>query len=89
MLAFSVVFKIMAQSKLTKNLKTPRSKEEFTRDKEWARRIIVEYMKKTDPEWLLASCLKVMDVIAKENPAPGKIQKVTKCIHSFIHVSLQ
>ena len=78
----------MAQSKLTKNLKTPRSKEEFTRDKEWARRIIVEYMKKTDPEWLLASCLKVMDVIAKENPAPGKIQKVTKCIHSFMY-SLQ
>ena len=62
----------MAQSKLTKNLKTPRNKEAFAKDKEWARKIVVDYMKRTDPEWLLASCLKVMDVIAKDNPAPGK-----------------
>ena len=63
----------MAQSKLTKNLKTPRSREEFAKDKEWARKIVVEYTKKTDPEWCLAGCLKVLDVVAKENPAPGKI----------------
>ena len=60
-------------TKLTKNLKTPRSKEEFAKDREWARKIVVEYIKKTDPEWCLAGCLKVLDVVAKENPAPGKI----------------
>jgi len=63
----------MAQSKLTKNLKTPRSREEFAKDKEWARKIVVEYTKKTDPEWCLAGCLKVLDVVAKENPAPGML----------------
>ena len=67
----------MAQSKLTKNLKTPRNKEGFAKDKEWARKIVVDYMKRTDPEWLLASCLKVMDVIAKDNPAPGKTTNMT------------
>ena len=60
-------------TKLTKNLKTPRNKEEFAKDREWARKIVVEYIKKTDPEWCLAGCLKVLDVVAKENPAPGKI----------------
>ena len=58
------------QEKLTTNLVTPTCKKEFSKD--WARRIIVDYMKKTDPDWLLASVLKVLDVFVKDNPHPGK-----------------
>lgn len=56
--------------KLTDGLLAPKNKRDFT--KEWARRIIVDYILKTDPEWCLASVLKVMDVMVKENPHPGK-----------------
>ena len=38
-----------------------------------SRRILVDYMSKTDPDWLLANVLKVIDVTAKENPHPGKL----------------
>ena len=58
------------KDKLTANLVTPTCKKEFTN--EWARRIIVDYMKKTDPDWLLASVLKVLDVTVRDNPHPGK-----------------
>ena len=49
-------------------------KKEFTNanGREWARRIIVDYMKKSDPDWLLASVLKVLDVVVKDNTSPGK-----------------
>ena len=57
------------KERLTENLVTPTCKAEFTKD--WARRIIVDYMKKADPEWLLASILKVLDVTVKDNPHPG------------------
>ena len=57
-------------AKLTANLVTPQNKSEFT--KEWVRRIIVDYTKKTDPDWLLARVLKVLDVMVKDNPHPGK-----------------
>lgn len=56
--------------KLTAHLEAPKSKEGFTR--EWARKIIVEYTKKTDPDWLLANVLKVLNVTVKDNPHPGK-----------------
>lgn len=56
--------------KLTANLEAPKNKEGFTN--EWARRIIVEYTKKTDPDWLLANVLKVHNVTVKDNPHPGK-----------------
>ena len=29
-------------------------------------------MKKSDPDWLLASVLKVLDVVVKDNTSPGK-----------------
>lgn len=56
---------------LTQGLEAPQNAKGFK--KEWARRIIVDYMVKTDPEWLLASVLKVIDVLAKENPHPGML----------------
>ena len=58
-------------SSLTRDLKAPQSRKEFTKD--WARRILVEYTQKTDPDWLLGSVLKVIDVTARENPHPGKM----------------
>ena len=62
------------KEKLTAGLVTPTCKKEFTNanGKEWARRIIVDYMKKSDPDWLLASVLKVLDVVVKDNTSPGK-----------------
>ena len=59
-----------ANGKFTKDLIAPTCKKEFT--KEWARRIVCDYMIRTDPEWLLAPLLKIRDVMVKENPAPGK-----------------
>ena len=64
--------------KLTAGLVTPTCKKEFTNanGKEWARRIIVDYMKKSDPDWLLASVLKVLDVVHQISSA-----KPTKAAH--------
>jgi hypothetical protein len=56
--------------KLTQDLEAPKKIKDF--NKEWARKILVDYLKKIDPEWLLSGCLKVLDVVAKENPHPGK-----------------
>ena len=55
---------------LTKNLFAPKGVKDFT--KEWARRILVDYTQRQDPDWLLASVLKVVDIEVKENPHPGK-----------------
>ena len=57
------------KTRLTENLEAPQNMKEFS--KEWARCIIVDYLTRTDPEWLLANVLKVMDVRPKENPHPG------------------
>ena len=70
---------------MTDGLLAPKNKRDFT--KEWARRIIVDYILKTDPEWCLASVLKVMDVMVKENPHPGKNylkskDKIIQCLHN-------
>ena len=54
---------------LTKDLKAPKGLNEFTHD--WARRILVDYTQRQDPEWLLASVLKVVELEVKENPHPG------------------
>lgn len=58
---------------LTKDLAAPKTVKEFT--KEWARRILVDYNQKVDPDWLLGGVLKVIDVMCKENPHPGKPKK--------------
>ena len=58
------------RNKYTKDLIAPTCKKEFTKD--WARRIIIDFMLKNDPEWIMAQVLKVQDVMVKENPHPGK-----------------
>ena len=60
------------RNKYTKDLIAPTCKKEFTKD--WARRIIIDFMQKNDPEWILARVLKVQDVMVKENPHPGKFR---------------
>ncbi len=57
------------RSKLTDKLVAPKNKKDFIKD--WARRILVDYMCRTDPDWLLGDVLKVIDVTAKDNPHPG------------------
>ena len=54
---------------LTKDLLAPKELSEFNHD--WARRILVDYTQRQDPEWLLASVLKVVELEVKENPHPG------------------
>ena len=54
---------------LTKDLLAPKGVKEFTTD--WARRILVDYTQRQDPDWLLASVLKVLEIEVKENPHPG------------------
>ena len=56
---------------LTKDLLAPKGLDEFNND--WARRILVDYTQRQDPEWLLASVLKVVELEVKENPHPGNI----------------
>ena len=72
--------------KLTENLVAPKGKKEFT--KEWARCIIVDYQAKTDPDWLLADCLKVLDVTVKDNPHPGK-KMYLNCLESRKHIKIR
>ena len=57
------------RSKLAGNLLAPKNRKDFSKD--WARRILVDYMCRTDPDWLLGDVLKVIDVTAKDNPHPG------------------
>ena len=40
---------------------------------EWARRIIVAYKKRLDPEWMLESVIKVYSIMVTENPTPGML----------------
>jgi hypothetical protein len=58
------------RSKLTDKVVAPKNRKDFTKD--WARRILVDYMCRTDPDWLLGDVLKVIDVTAKDNPHPGE-----------------
>ena len=58
------------RSKLTDKVFAPKNRKDFTKD--WARRILVDYMCRTDPDWLLGDVLKVIDVTAKDNPHPGE-----------------
>ena len=57
---------------LTDDLPTPKTASEFCPD--WARRILVTYKSRRDPDWLLANVLKVISVDAEENPNPGNSQ---------------
>ena len=54
-------------------LRSPRSCAEFESKSGlvWAREIIVDYYTRTEEGWLLGCMVKVMSVVAKENPTQG------------------
>ena len=40
-------------------------------DPGWAREVLVRHKSRLDPDWLLGSVLRVLEVRAEENPNPG------------------
>jgi len=41
----------------------------------WAREIVVDYYTRVEPGWLLGPMVKILTVIAKENPRPGGLSR--------------
>jgi len=41
----------------------------------WAKQIVTDYWRRVDEGWLLAPLLKILSVIAKENPTPGGLSR--------------
>ena len=58
-------------------LESPKSAKEFENKKGqlWAKQIVIDYWKRVDEGWLLAPLLKILSVIAKENPTPGGLSR--------------
>ena len=58
-------------------LESPLSVREFEQKKGqlWAKQIVIDYWKRVDEGWLLAPLLKILSVIAKENPTPGGLSR--------------
>ena len=50
-------------------------------DADWAREVLVRHKSRLDPEWLLASVLRVLEVRAEENESPGEPQVVPVRVH--------
>ena len=55
---------------LTDNLLAPSTSEDF--DPEWARKVLVAFKSRQDPDWLLARVLRVLEVKGEENKTPGQ-----------------
>ena len=58
-------------------LESPTTVREFENKKgqQWAKQIVIDYWTRTDEGWLLAPLLKILSVIAKENPTPGGLSR--------------
>ena len=58
-------------------LESPTTVREFENKKgqQWAKQIVIDYWTRTDQGWLLAPLLKILSVIAKENPTPGGLSR--------------
>ena len=58
-------------------LESPATVREFEQKKGqlWAKQIVIDYWRRTDEGWLLAPLLKILSVIAKENPTPGGLSR--------------
>ena len=58
-------------------LESPGSVREFEHKKGqlWAKQIVIDYWTRVDEGWLLAPMLKILSVIAKENPTPGGLSR--------------
>ena len=55
-------------------LVSPNTSREFEKKvgQDWARQIVVDYYTRTEDGWLLGPLVKVVSVMAKENPTPGE-----------------
>jgi len=58
-------------------LESPKTRKEFESKagQKWAREIVVDYYTRTEPGWLLGPCVKILTVIAKDNPTPGGLSR--------------
>ena len=66
----------------TLRLKSPGSIKEFESKagQAWAREIICDYYSRTDEGWLLASMVKIMTIMCKENPSPGGLSRFVEML---------
>lgn len=71
-------------------LESPKSVKEFENKagQKWAREIVIDYWTRTDVGWLLAPMLKIMSVMAKENPTPGGLSR-SYCLEVFYKIGAQ
>jgi len=58
-------------------LQSPKNRKDFEskEGQKWAREVIVDYYTRCEPGWLLAPLVKIMSVIARENPTPGGLSR--------------
>lgn len=68
-------------------LESPKSVKEFESKtgQKWAREIVIDYWTRTDVGWLLAPMLKILSVMAKENPTPGGLSR-SYCLEVFYKI---
>jgi len=65
-------------------LESPKTAKEFESKAghKWAREIIVDYYTRTEDGWCLAQLVKILTIIAKENPTPGGLSR-SYCLEVF------
>jgi len=68
-------------------LESPKSIKEFESRKgqQWAKDIVIDYWTRVDEGWLLAPMLKILSVMAKENPTPGGLSR-SYCLEVFYKI---
>merc|ERR1719278_1172123 len=68
-------------------LESPNSVRGFESKKgqQWAKSIVIDYWTRVDQGWLLAPLLKILSVIAKENPTPGGLSR-SYCLEVFYKI---
>ena len=71
-------------------LESPKNRKEFESKagQAWARKIVIDYWTRTDEGWLLAPMLKILSVMAKENPTPGGLSR-SYCLEVFYKIGDQ
>ena len=58
-------------------LESPKTLKEFEQKigQKWAREIVVDYYSRTEEGWLLGPMVKILSVMAKDNPTPGGLSR--------------
>jgi len=71
-------------------LESPKNRKEFESKagQAWARKIVIDYWTRTDEGWLLAPMLKILSVMAKDNPTPGGLSR-SYCLEVFYKIGEQ